>query len=250
MASMVFENVTIQYPIYGNHAMELRNQLLRITTGGIIEKKSSSITLVTALKNISFSLSDGDSVGIIGHNGAGKSTLLRAMAGIYQPSSGRITTSGKIATVFDIGAGLEPELSGYDNIINLGIMLGLTINESKKLTSEIEEFTELGEFLNLPVKTYSSGMTMRLMFAVATSISPEILLVDEMLSTGDNNFQEKSQIRIRKLIKSSKIFVIASHDWNLVNEYCNKIFHLEHGYLEIKKPWGKEKHELFHKTKQ
>jgi ABC-type polysaccharide/polyol phosphate transport system ATPase subunit len=231
MAQIEFDKVTLSYPIYGSHGMSLRSHLIRVATGGNIEKDSRS-TVVTALRDVSFTLKDGDAVGLIGHNGAGKSTMLRAMAGIYPPSSGTVRRQGKTATVFDIGAGLDYELSGYDNIIHLGVMMGLSYSEAKSLTPEIEEFTELGDFLQLPIRTYSSGMTMRLMFAVATAVTPEILLLDEMFSTGDAGFKEKSQARIHRMIDSAKIFVFASHDMNFIKSYCNRLFHLEHGNLK------------------
>ncbi|MEY4769236.1 MAG: hypothetical protein RL637_1875 [Pseudomonadota bacterium] len=231
MAELLFDRVTLSYPIYHTRSMSLRNQFVRIATGGIIEKEAGHTTMVTALNQVSFQLKDGDAVGLIGHNGAGKSSLLRTMAGIYQPEKGRIIRQGKIATVFEIGAGLEPELSGYENIFNLGMMLGLSYQQTRELIPDIETFTELGDFLQLPVRTYSSGMTMRLMFAVATAITPEILLIDEMFATGDASFQEKSRLRIQKLISAAKIFVLASHDPELIKKYCNRIFHLEHGYL-------------------
>jgi ABC-type polysaccharide/polyol phosphate transport system ATPase subunit len=231
MAKIEFNNVSLRYPIYGSHAMSLRSHLMRVATGGKIEQDSRT-TVITALKDVSFTLNDGDAVGLIGHNGAGKSTLLRTMAGIYPPSAGQVIRQGKTATVFEIGAGLDHELSGYDNIINLGMVMGLSYGEAKALTPDIEAFTELGDFLQLPIRTYSSGMTMRLMFAVATATTPEILLLDEMFSTGDAGFQEKSQARIRKIIDESKIFVFASHDLNLIKTYCNRVFRLEHGHLE------------------
>lgn len=211
--------------------MSLRSHLMRVATGGNIEKDSRT-TVVTALKDVSFTLKDGDAVGLVGHNGAGKSTMLRTMAGIYPPSSGKVIRQGKTATVFEIGAGLDYELSGYDNIIHLGMMMGLSYSEAKALTPDIEEFTELGDFLQLPIRTYSSGMTMRLMFAVATAVTPEILLLDEMFSTGDAGFKEKSQARIHKIIDAAKIFVFASHDMKLMKSYCNRVFRLEHGHLE------------------
>jgi ABC-type polysaccharide/polyol phosphate transport system ATPase subunit len=231
MAEIIFNDVTLRYPIYSANAMSLRSQLVKIATGGTIDQAGNK-TVITALKNVSFKLTKGDSVGIIGHNGAGKSTLLRTIAGIYQPQSGTITRTGKIATVFEIGAGLEPELSGYDNIINLGMIMGLTYKEAQAITPAIEAFTELGDFLKLPVRTYSSGMTMRLMFAVATSITPEILLIDEMFATGDEGFKEKCLSRIKELIATAHIFVFASHDQQLIETYCNRIFRLEHGTLE------------------
>lgn len=231
MAHVTFDNVTLRYPILNSHGISLRNQLLRISTGGLIEQEAGHSVTVTALKDVSFSLNTGDAVGLVGHNGAGKSTLLRTIAGIYHPEQGKVTCKGKIATVLEIGAGLEPELTGYENIINLGMMMGLSVSECKTITPEIEEFTGLGDFLHLAVRTYSSGMTMRLMFAVATSVTPEILLIDEMFSTGDTEFQEKSQKRIRNLISNSKIFVFASHDPKLIKKYCNRIIQLEHGSL-------------------
>jgi ABC-type polysaccharide/polyol phosphate transport system ATPase subunit len=231
MAKIKFDNVSLRYPIYGSHGMSLRSHLMRVATGGNIEKDSRT-TVVTALREVSFTLKDGDAVGLIGHNGAGKSTMLRTMAGIYPPSSGKVIRQGKTATVFEIGAGLDYELSGYDNIIHLGMMMGLSYSEAKALTPDIEEFTELGDFLQLPIRTYSSGMTMRLMFAVATAVTPEILLLDEMFSTGDAGFKEKSQARIQKIIDAAKIFVFASHDMSLIKSYCNRVFQLEHGHLK------------------
>lgn len=231
MAKITFEHVTLQYPIYNAHGMSLRNQIVRIATGGRIEKEAGHITVVTALNDVSFELKDGDAIGLIGHNGAGKSTLLRTMAGIYQPALGRVERVGRVATVFEIGAGLEPELSGYENVFNLGMMMGMSYKQVKAILPDIEEFTELGDFLQLPVRTYSSGMTMRLMFAVATANTPEILLIDEMLSTGDASFQDKSKARIQKLIAAAKIFVFASHDPELIRTYCNRVFRLEHGKL-------------------
>ncbi|MHB0990619.1 MAG: ABC transporter ATP-binding protein [Burkholderiales bacterium] len=231
MAKILFEHVTLQYPIYNARGMSLRNQIVRIATGGRIEKEAGHTTVVTALNDVSFELKDGDAIGLIGHNGAGKSTLLRTLAGIYQPALGRVERIGRVATVFEIGAGLEPELSGYENMFNLGMMMGMSYAQVKAMLPDIEEFTELGEFLRLPVRTYSSGMTMRLMFAVATANTPEILLIDEMLSTGDASFQDKSKARIQKLIAAAKIFVFASHDPDLIRTYCNRVFRLEHGKL-------------------
>lgn len=231
MAQIIFDQVTLQYPIFDSHGMSLRSQLARVATGGLIERDAGNVTVVTALKDVSFTLRDGDAVGLIGHNGAGKTTLLRTMAGIYPPSSGKVVRDGSIATVLELGAGLDPELTGYDNILNLSLMMGMSLAKARALVPEIEEFTELGNFLALPVRTYSSGMTMRLMFAVATAVTPEILLLDEMFSTGDAGFKEKSEARISRMINSARIFVFASHDPALLEKYCNRIFVLEHGQL-------------------
>ncbi|QLG89658.1 ABC transporter ATP-binding protein [Chitinibacter bivalviorum] len=231
MALLKFENVTVQYPIYDSGAMSLRNQVARLGTGGRLAKDSGSSVTVTALDNVSFELKSGDSVGLIGHNGAGKSTLLRTMAGIYQPTSGKITRQGRVSTVFDIGAGMELDLSGRMNVYRVGMLMGMHKEEIDELMPDIEQFTELGDYLNLPVRTYSSGMTMRLMFALSTSIKPEILLIDEMFGVGDESFQNKAKKRMERLISNSKIFVFASHDHVMVNNLCSQIFEVASGRL-------------------
>jgi len=230
-ALLKFDGVTVQYPIYNNRSMSLRNQLIRISTGGKIESEAGQVQLVTALKNASFEIKEGDAVGLIGHNGAGKSTLLRTMAGVYTPIHGAITRKGRIATMLDIGAGMDPELSGYENITRMSLLLGLSKLDVKNNLTDIEEFTELGNFLQLPVRTYSAGMTTRLLFAVATSTNPDILLVDEMFGTGDAEFQIKAKVRMEKLIRSVGIFVFASHSLKIVQQYCNRFFQLQHGTI-------------------
>lgn len=229
MALLKLENVTVQYPLYNSRSLSIRNQLIRLGTGGLIEAEAGQINLVTALKDVNLEFRDGDAVGLMGHNGAGKTTLLRTMAGIYTPAAGRVRCEGTLATVFEIGAGMDPELSGYDNIVRMGLMMGMSLREIRSKVPDIEEFTELGDFLQLPVRTYSSGMTIRLMFAVATSVQPEILLIDEMMGTGDASFQEKARARMCSLISASKIVVIASHSVALLREHCRRMFHLEHG---------------------
>lgn len=229
MALLELDNVTVQYPIYNSRSMLLRNQLVRISTGGRIGGEAGHIQIVTALNNVSLHLQDGDAVGLVGHNGAGKSTMLRTMAGVYSPVSGKVKRLGRVATVLELGAGMEAELSGYDNIIRMGVLMGLTKRQITAKVEEIEEFTQLGNFLQLPVRTYSSGMATRLMFAVATSAQPDILLVDEVFGTGDAEFQVRARERMEKLIQSVKIFVFASHNSQLIRQYCNRFVRLEHG---------------------
>jgi ABC-type branched-subunit amino acid transport system ATPase component len=228
-ALLSFEDVTIQYPIYNNRNMSLRNQLLRISTGGRIESESGHVQTVTALRGVSFTINHGDSVALIGHNGAGKSTMLRTMAGVYTPVHGKVTRQGQVATLLELGAGMDPELSGYENIVRMSMLLGVSKQQILANARDIEEFTQLGNFLQLPVRTYSSGMATRLMFAVATSIKPDILLVDEMFGTGDAEFQIQAKKRMEELIRSVGIFVFASHSNELVKTYCNRFFFLEHG---------------------
>lgn len=230
-AKLAFHDVTLRYPIYNNHSLSLRRNLVGIATGGKLLANSGHVTQVTALDKVSFTLKQGDAIGIVGHNGAGKSSLLRTMAGIYTPLEGRIERVGRVATMFEVGAGMDPELSGYENIMRMGMMLGLSRQEIQARIPEIEEFTDLGDFLQLAVRTYSAGMTMRLMFAVATCTKPEILLVDEVFDVGDEAFKERAAMRMREFIKSSQIFCLASHSPDAIAEYCNRVFVLNHGTL-------------------
>jgi ABC-type polysaccharide/polyol phosphate transport system ATPase subunit len=229
MARLEFDRVTVQYPVYDVRAKSLRSRLVQISTGGRIER-ASGVQIVTALRDVSFRLQDGDAVGLVGHNGAGKSTLLRTMAGVYQPSGGAVLREGRIATVFELGAGMDSELSGYENITRMGMLLGLGQDEIRARMDEIEAFTQLGPFLRLPVRTYSSGMTTRLMFAVATSTRPDILLVDEIFGAGDAEFQARAAQRMEALIATVRIFVFASHDMAALKRYCRRFLRLEHGH--------------------
>lgn len=232
MTKLEFKNVTVQYPVYNSRSLSLKNQLVRIGTGGRIESEAGHVSIVTALKDVSFSLKEGDAVALVGHNGAGKSTMLRTMAGVYSPTAGEVVRQGRVATVLELGAGMDPELSGYENIIRMSVLMGSNMREIKERTSDIEEFTQLGDFLKLPVRTYSSGMATRLMFAVTTSTRPDILLVDEIFGTGDADFQEKAKKRMEDLIESVGIFVFASHNSELVKSYCNRFFRVHHGAVD------------------
>lgn len=231
-ALIAFNDVTIQYPIYNNRNMSLRNQLVRISTGGRIENEAGKVQVVTALKNATFTINHGERVGLVGHNGAGKSTLLRTMAGIYTPVMGTVTRQGRTATMLELGSGIDPELSGYENIVRMSMLLGMSSDHIRQSIPEIEDFTQLGDFLQLPLRTYSSGMATRLMFAVATSTKPDILLVDEMFGTGDAEFQAHARKRMEDLISSVGIFVFASHDDDLIRAYCQRLFFLNHGVIE------------------
>ncbi|MDB5942844.1 MAG: putative type polysaccharide/polyol phosphate export system that might be involved in cell [Ramlibacter sp.] len=231
MTRLMFDTVTVQYPVFNSRNKSLRNHLVRLSTGGLIEQESAGVRVVTALRDVSFELREGDRVGLVGHNGAGKSTLLRTMAGIYAPVAGTVARTGRIATVLELGAGMDGELSGYENIRRMSMLLGRTAAEAQEALPEIEAFTQLGHFLDLPVRTYSSGMTTRLMFAVATSTSPDILLLDEVFGAGDAEFQQQARERMEALIASVGIFVFASHEHDKLKRYCGRFFRLEHGTL-------------------
>jgi len=231
MARIHLSNVTVDYPVYNASSLSLRNQLVSISTGGRLARHNGSILTITALDNISLDLRDGDKVGLVGHNGSGKTTLLRTMAGIYKPSNGQVRVEGRVSSFFGLGAGVDPELSGYENILRMSMLLGASQTQARTSIPDIEDFTELGSFLSLPVRTYSAGMQTRLMFAVATAAHPDVLLIDEVMGAGDTDFQAKAHERLSKFIAKSSVFVLASHDPGLIKAYCNKTCALEHGRL-------------------
>jgi ABC-type polysaccharide/polyol phosphate transport system ATPase subunit len=184
-----------------------------------------------ALRHLNFRLDHGESLAVIGPNGAGKSTLLLALAGILEPSEGEITTHGKVSTLLTLGAGFELELSGRDNIDLVGAFLGIDHREMERLAPSIVEFADIGPFIDAPVKTYSTGMRARLGFAIATAITPDILLLDEVLGTGDQTFRARSQARIRELVGKAKAIVLVTHDLTYVTEFCNRAILLERGQI-------------------
>jgi ABC-type polysaccharide/polyol phosphate transport system ATPase subunit len=231
MARLQLDNVSVEYPIYNASSMSLRNQLVAISTGGRMAQEAGNIVTVRALDDVTLSLKDGDRIGLLGHNGSGKTTLLRTMAGIFKPTKGRVVVEGHVSAIFGLGAGIDPELSGHENIIRMSMLLGSTLAEAKARIPEIEDFTELGNFLALPVRTFSAGMQTRLTFAVATAAHPEILLVDEVIGAGDAEFQAKARKRMNEFIEKSSVFVLASHSRELIRTFCNKVCTLEHGRL-------------------
>ncbi len=188
-------------------------------------------TYFWAIRHLSFRVDHGESLGIIGPNGAGKSTLLLALAGILQPSEGEIVTDGRVSTLLTLGAGFEQELTGRDNIELAGAFLNLGGKEMEQLAPGIIEFADIGQFIDAPVKTYSSGMRARLGFAIATAITPDILLLDEVLGTGDQAFRDKSKRRIHELVRSARAIVLVSHDMSFVTEFCNRAILVERGTI-------------------
>ena len=200
-------------------------------TGGRIASASRNVTVVQALKGVSIEINPGDRVGLMGHNGAGKTSLLRMLAGIYEPTSGHIQIRGKVSSFIDLGLGMDHEATGAENILLCGLMFGLDFYEIQKLMPSIGEFSGLGDFLDMPVRTYSSGMKMRLVFSIVTSVHAEILLMDEWLSVGDADFVVHAEERLRELVHSASILVLASHSEAIVEKLCNVIVRLEHGEI-------------------
>lgn len=232
MAQIIFEHVNVDFPIYNAKNRSLKNTVMQAATGGQVNFGADR-TIIRSLEDISFELHDGDRVGLIGHNGAGKSTLLRALGKVYAPTSGHVEIQGEIGSLVDISLGIDHEATGRENILIRGALLGLSHKEIKSKLDEIIDFSELGAFVDMPVRTYSSGMHLRLAFAVATVIRPEILLMDEWLSVGDAAFNTKAEQRLQELVQSSRILVIASHSRDLIERTCNRVMWFEHGRLKM-----------------
>lgn len=223
-------NVDLFYPIYSDVSKSFKKIILDKVTGGNIIK-SSDYYLVEALKNISINLYSGDRVGIIGSNGSGKTTLLRLLAGLLEPTSGSIHIDGSVNSFIDIHYGMNLEATGIENIRMRLILLGVKYRDVPAKVDLVSRFSELGKYLFMPVKVYSSGMLMRLSFSIMSSIDSDILLIDEWLSVGDEGFRVKADHKMRDMIKKSSIIIMASHEKQLINEFCNKVIHLEHGSL-------------------
>jgi lipopolysaccharide transport system ATP-binding protein len=231
MAYITLEKASVVLPIFNSSARSITNTLVSAATGGALTAQKGGHLSIEALKNIDLEIVAGDRIGIIGHNGSGKSTLLRLLSGVYEPSSGKIKRSGTVSSLVDISLGINGENTGRENIFLRGKLMGLTKKEIDQKIDEIIEFSELGDYINLPVRVYSSGMLLRLAFSVSTSITADILIMDEWLSVGDGAFAERSSERLRNLVDESEILVIASHTRELLEETCNKIVWLEHGVI-------------------
>ena len=230
MSRVELTDVVVDFPIYDGRSRSLRHRLLGLS-GGRIGASAGHDVVVHALRDITLSLVDGDRLGLIGRNGAGKSTLLRVMAGIYEPVAGRITVAGRLGSLTNVTMGMDMESSGYENIIVRGLMMGMSRRETLGHLPDIESFTELGDHLSLPLRTYSAGMLLRLGFAVSTSLEPEILIIDEMIAAGDRAFADKAAQRLNRLTSAAHILVVASHSPETLKRLCNKLALLREGRL-------------------
>jgi ABC-type polysaccharide/polyol phosphate transport system ATPase subunit len=231
MACLEVENVCLTYPIYGANSRSFKATLINMATGGRIDKQSGSV-MVEALKNVSFKLEKGDRLALVGHNGAGKSTLLKVLAQIYEPNRGVVRVEGRMNCLFDIMMGMDHELNGYENIMLRGVILGLSKAEIEEIIPKVVNFSELGDFMKMPIKSYSSGMKVRLAFGIITHVFSEILLIDEIVNVGDAKFIEKAKEQMRSLVNQSEFMVLSTHDNNLVRELCNKALWLEKGTVK------------------
>lgn len=233
MASMHLENVTVDFPIYNAKSRSLKNQMIRMATGGTISANPEGVVVIRGLDNVSFDIKEGERLGLVGHNGSGKTTLLRVLSGVYYPSGGSFFAEGKITSLINISLGIDPEATGRENIGIRGALLGFRKRELAERQAEIEEFSELGSFLDMPVRTYSSGMQLRLAFSISTVIQPEILIMDEWLATGDEGFKDKANAHLKQLVDKTKILVVASHSRDLLIRNCTRIIWLEHGKVRM-----------------
>ncbi|MBP2834503.1 ABC transporter ATP-binding protein [Dickeya parazeae] len=225
------ENLGVEFPIFENSHRSLKNTVMHFTTGGRIGTNMGNHPIVRALSQLNFNICEGERVGLTGHNGSGKTTLLRVLSGIYAPVHGRLMMSGRTASLLDVSTGIDPDASGFENIYLRGIMDGLKPAHIRSKIDEIADFTGLGDYLNLPVRTYSSGMQLRLAFAISTSVDAEILIMDEWLSVGDAEFSAKAATRLDSLVNKASILILASHSPELIARVCNRKIHLEHGVI-------------------
>ena len=235
-AELTLRNVNVSFPIYHGGSRSLKKSLLFRGSGGHMATDASHRIIVQALRDVSLQFVAGDRVALIGSNGAGKTTLLRVMAGVYEPVTGTVESRGRISPMFDIGLGIDGEISGYDNIRLRGMILGLSRDEIEERMADIAEFTELGDYLDVPVRTYSSGMMTRLTFAVATCFAPEILLMDEWIMAGDASFLSKAQHRVQSFVEKASIMVLASHSIETCRKFCNQGIWMDQGQIKASGP--------------
>jgi ABC-type polysaccharide/polyol phosphate transport system ATPase subunit len=229
MANIVLKNTEVTFSIYNAKTRSVRNKIIH-SVGGKVKAVDDTI-YVKALDNINLEIKQGDRLGIVGHNGAGKSTLLKILSGIYEPTSGAARIEGYVSSLTDITMGMDPESSGYDNIIMRCIFMGMSFKQAKTHVQDIIDFSELREYISLPARTYSTGMYFRLAFTIATCLAPDILIMDEMISTGDAAFVEKARRRVISLIEQTQIMIIASHDQQLMANICNRGIWMEKGRI-------------------
>jgi ABC-2 type transport system ATP-binding protein/lipopolysaccharide transport system ATP-binding protein len=232
MAFIRLRDVSVEFPIYQGSSRSLKKAIVASTRQGNLARDGLDRINVRALSNLTFSIEEGDRVALLGPNGSGKSTLLKLLAGIYQPSRGRMLSSGHVSALLDVSVGLNTDATGYENIILRGMYMDIHPREMRKRVDEIAEFTELGHYLEMPVRTYSAGMSVRLAFATATCVAPEILLLDEWLGAGDAHFIDKATRRMEDFVNRTSILVLASHSMELLTRWCTRGVYLEFGHIK------------------
>ena len=230
MANILINNLILDYEVFKSGHRSIKKKFLSKATGGKIEDSIKKFQ-IRALDGISLEISDGDVIGLTGHNGSGKTTLLKVIAGIYEPTSGSIDIDGSLSCFISPNAGLNVELNGIENIKTMCLLRGFDLDKIEKIIEDVKNFSELDDYINLPVKTYSAGMLSRLGFSISTSMNSEILLVDEGLGAGDKNFQDKVKKRLNSFLENSKISIYATHDEPYLKSIGAKIIKLEKGKI-------------------
>jgi lipopolysaccharide transport system ATP-binding protein len=223
-------DVSVFFPIYHRSNRSLKKTVMAAASGRLGKDQQSRV-VVQALRNISFRLTTGDRLGLVGRNGAGKTTLLRTLAGIYEPVMGRMSVQGSLNAMLDPNLGMNNDLTGRENVMLRGLYNGLPRAELSRLEDDVAEFAGLGDFMDLPVRTYSSGMIVRLGFAVATAIRPQILLMDEWFLVGDAEFMEKAKDRLEHMVRGAEILVLSTHDEKVVQSWCTRVLWLDQGRI-------------------
>jgi ABC-2 type transport system ATP-binding protein len=226
---IVAKGACVDFPIFDAKSRSLKKTVMGLVGGNITTE--TKVPVIEALSHIDLTLEHGARVGLVGHNGAGKSTLLRLLSGIYEPTRGTAEIRGRVAPVFDLGVGMDPEISGLENIIVRGLFLGMTRKQMEQRIDDIADFTELGDFLRMPLRTYSTGMRIRLALGVVTSISPEILILDEGIGAVDAAFLTKSKKRLAELVERAGLLVFASHSDEFLRDLCDTAIWMEHGRI-------------------
>ena len=236
MSSISLRHVSVEFPVYQTGARSIKKALIAGATMGNLARGAHDRVIARALHDVSLHIRDGERVAILGANGAGKTTLLKVLTGIYKPTGGRINIRGCVMTLLDQGVGLNPDATGRENIILRGMYMGIRPRDMRVQIEDITEFTELGGYLDLPVRTYSSGMMIRLALAISTCIQPEILIVDEWLSAGDEQFLIKARQRMEQFVQGSRILVLASHSLDLARQWCSRAILLRQGVVAAEGP--------------
>ncbi len=232
---LLVQNVGLDFPLYHGSARSLKKTMVRNVTGRMASDEQNRV-VVQALRDISFHLKPGDKLGLVGRNGAGKSTLLRALAGIYEPQRGRVRVQGSLNALLDPNLGMNPELTGRENIVLRGQYQRMDRAAIRRMEEDVSEFAELGDFMDLPVRIYSSGMVIRLGFALATAIRPQVLLMDEWFLAGDANFLEKARERLEDLVRGAEILVLSTHLSSVIEEWCSRVIWLDQGRIRADGP--------------
>jgi len=232
-AFIELKDASVDFPVYNATSLSLKNRVLSAVTGGKIDRQHDGTVVIKGLQSITLKIGPGERVGLVGHNGAGKTTLLRVLSGIYHPTHGQANIVGECVSLINISLGIDPEATGRENIRLRAVMMGMRPAQINLRIEEIIDFTGLGDFIDMPFRTYSTGMQMRLAFAVSTAVHPQILVMDEWLSTGDEEFKQRAERRMKEVVSAAQILILASHSRELLLTNCNRLIWLEHGQVRM-----------------